>query len=439
MDPIDSFSQGQVVTYNEDTFIQRVRLAEVKNDVITYAIDVDKDWISGISIYNDLFEPFPQLKLTMIDDQNAVVPRFTPNGTWFVHIGLKCSTDTIDNDKEISLIFIVDSPKIISIDGGSVTYEIYGTLHDSIALNSQLDYSSIIEKPYTKMIQEILFEAKIPFEDPTTRNYFEESKRSGFFIFTPTMPIIDAIQYMLERGSSAQDGLYFLHYNLILKQYKILSLNKIMKTAEVPRYGALTLSSQFVLDRDLVAPKYNYSNYNGASGIYTLASKMTVHNFNYLQRQWGKETVTEAGLKDAITFSKGDKNANFEAKNITEKILTSSNEASHETLKGTSKFEKEIVPRLEQVVSQRMFQFFKMSNVLKVQIKGYIEREVGELMKVALPPLISSYNQYNGLWLVARVAHIFGKSSGYTQEMSLIRAEKLNTAEMTKTETTGVS
>jgi hypothetical protein len=206
-------------------------------------------------------------------------------------------------------------------------------------------------------------------------------------------------------------GLYFFIFNLIKGNGELISLNERFINNNIHNFNGIKFPSKYGFT-EIIGMPTNIQSDNYLSGIknYESASDINIWTFDYNKRKW---SVNEYNNKRMDKFLPKLKDDNFEPllKSISDKFTKN------------IKFKYEKHNYNNQFIASRMYEYFKLSDVLQFNTRGFLKREVGDLYLVASDSKSAFFERYAGVWCVTRIYHNFTKND-YTQNITLIRSNK---------------
>lgn len=416
----------QEVRFNGEKYTSDIKISRLDGSTFTEQVVLFEDNISKVGIINDLYEPLLRFELYFKDPQGDLIPRYPIDGFSYINYELvfyetkgtgqsgKSSTKSSSKPVQLSHNFIINNVEIVSKTNEEVMFKITAVSEYVPVWLSHIWYSNNNkDQSTTKTIEDILAQSKLPFNKDSK---LVHSTNQGPYITTVNDTISNNIETLLRYSNEDLNGLYYLIYSMIDNYLKILHVNQVFNSGEIPGFNGIKIPTKFGFSTlESIATEETINNYLRGINMYNYASKVTLNNFDYLQREWTKDEYEFNRIKNFLPKSKSIAKTEYTFQDVPDKLRESPN----------YKFQYEMQPIKYFFLSDRISELYRFADVLEFNCAGYIGRDVGQLFSVSLDNAKQAlYQRLIGTWMISRITHVFTKGS-YRQDISLVRSDRM--------------
>lgn len=401
--------------YNKVTFQQSLILERPLPKNGKRQFKLENDNISKIEISNDISTDLPMITVEYTDLKVNNIPNFIADGELKLFV-------LIFNPIDKSMIkewFVVDDIQIISKSISECSYRIYGKSILEPKFLSHARYSTWTnddessKKKITTIIREILSSIDIPII-PVKKDLLSNDCDNSLAYCAPVNATIrEIVDYLLSLTTSFDSGLYFVLYDFIEHQCRLISTKALFSEdnlKKIKNYNIFTLASEAghsIQYLDLSEAQFN--NYLKATTNYFLSSKVDINNFDYTKRAWQKNVMTYESL---LRNTPSSNNKKFQ------KILPDLND-----LDKYGRHNVELRGMSGSVKTKKVNSIFKLSEDFQFSTFGDLRRQPTDI--VFVQSYDANFNlRYGGYWTIGRIYHLFERGL-YESHITLIRADRL--------------
>lgn len=382
-----------------------------------YALNLD--FVSRMIIGNDLLNPVPFIQIDYLDKGNLNLEKYPADGRTILSMEMNALHT---EGKKFDHLFIIDNIKILDKQSRENIIRIEGRSYIHPILQSKVDFSSGKDnedsyKEYTKIAKDLLNYVKYPLNREGL-----ETDHKNHFIAPANFTVNDCIDYLLSYSFSSTMGMFYLIYNMIDQQGKILSLKELFEnfdpneipSDDIPTYNIFSIPSENGIISEYTATN-NFISKNTiyGSSTYNLVSKAEEFSFDYITRNRLNNPYNFNRLKKILP-------------SLPSSLLNDYEEIPKDIPKIIGqdlKFTEEL-PNLSfgRIYEKADILFKKMENV-QFNCYGHLFRDVGNLGFIFGSNPVDA-ERYGGFWMIARIYHIFTRGN-YISNITCVRDMKL--------------
>lgn len=399
-----------LVQYNRETYdvtieIARINLKDTTKIVTESVYTLVNDNISKISIINDLNTCYPYLELEYNDISSLSVTNYPCDGYTLININISHNSE--DKSFNIKHTFVVDDISIASNSLQQIYYKITGSSITSINLKSKIDYSTnkkILSA--TKICKDLLTIVGYPIEpvnEPDSTNKLQ-------YITPVNYSVLDNLNYLLHYASNDATGIYYLIYNLIKQQGKVVSINQLFTNSNLTNlfnYNNFIIPSKSgINDQYTTIYDVKYNNFIKGSNTYDIAGKVTFNNFDYINRRWSQDVYNFNRINSSLPKLPNNYGYRSVYKN-------------KPNIVGGNRFNTEQSNISFPELFKKLDKLYKYYSDIQFNCFGNISRDIGQVIQVnAYDKMVNS--KYGGFYMIARIYHTFIKDN-YTCNVTAMR------------------
>jgi hypothetical protein len=412
------------VTYNKESYDVSIDVARFDPDKPDQLVEASKytlvqDYLSKITLMNDLAENYPYLEIEYIDKGHNLWNKYVDDGYTSLLFRMKLYREEGQEGVELQHSFIVSSISLISSTTNEAVYRIKCTSLLYNILRSHVEYSTGGKmKAATLVAKEILKKTQYPI---TIKKGDAESPRETClpYISPSNFTVLQNVKYLIEKAVTPSSGLFYLIYDCPSREGKMLNINDVFRkfpdnvdnrnVFSVPMKYTESVSYMNIVDIKM-------DNHIGAS-IYNLLGSTVLNNFDYMHRKWSRD-VFDYGrmmrIMPSVDVSKYPEFRHIHKKNPSP-VTLGNKYASEET----SVSYDEVFSKIDAL--------YKYSNVISFNQWGYIGRDIGQMVALYSHDVVANA-KYAGPWMITRIYHTFTRDT-YENNITAVRTMAKNVDE----------
>jgi len=404
------------IQLNDDKYFREIVIGRMKDDTTNTVFDklvVPDDSVHNMTLTTDVAEPYPTLTITVADpDGGKSVPKYQPDGYSVIQLTFSYYDTSSNKPYTMQHRFVITNCEIVSRTNEEAIFLLTAVTFYYPILNARVAYADQNDTSCTRHIQSLLKTVGLPVAAPAG---FNHSSRKMPFTSTANDTVMANVNFLLKHSNTADTGIYWLCFNMLDNQYSVVSLKDLFKSKPL-YFNATTVGTKHGFSSmEALSDAERTNNYIGGVEMYDFASQTTVHNFDYATRTWNPNVYPTKRIRQFFPRSPDLQDR------IVDHLVV--NVPSSYTRKG-AKFEIQRANTTEQMLGDRVDKVLRYGDVLQLDVRGFIARDVGQLFVVsASRDDDANFKKFSGVYAITRVYSTWTRGI-YNQNLSLVRVQK---------------